>query len=80
MDYMVSYLKNLYQKWMNFAEKLNKFFTTIIFGLIYFLLLPIIKIFATKDPLGLKAPDKKKTFWIDRSQTADALEHLQRMG
>lgn len=80
MEFIAAFFKNFYQKWMAFAEKLQKFFQTVIFGGIYFLFLPFMIIFRTKDRLGLHVHKKKRTFWIDRSQPVDTLEHMQLMG
>ena len=72
--------KGFYQKWMAFAEKLNKLVITILFGVIYFLFLPFLIFVRFKDPLNIRAHKNKQSLWIDRQQRAETLEHMQRMG
>ncbi len=80
MDRFVSFFKGFYRKWMAFAEKLNTFVLTIVFGGIYFLFLPFLMFFRTKDRLRLHPNEKDRTFWLDRTQPIDTLEDMQRMG
>ena len=72
--------KGFYQKWMAFAEKLNKVVITILFGAIYFLILPFLIFVRFKDPLKIRAHKNKQSLWIDRNQRIDTLDHMQRMG
>ncbi len=71
----------LYSRWLEFGEKLNRVVTTFVFGLIYFLFIPLLMIFVVpKDRLQIRNTRAAKSFWQDPTEENDQIREMLRMG
>ena len=71
----------LFRLWMKFAEALSWVMTRVVLSVFYFIVLTpvgLVMRLLGKAPLDLAWQDGKATYWIDKSETAEAT--LERYG
>jgi hypothetical protein len=76
-------VRELYRKWMKFAEAWGAMMTSLVFGVCYLLIFGLFYpfLYFGADPLGLnkKKRDRRTTFWIARPTPSDTVESLRRL-
>ncbi len=78
---LIHSFRTLYAAWMRLAHNLNKVMTTVLFGAVYFLIVPPFALVTYwRDPLGLQRSGAGGSFWKQRDDRPATLETLQRMG
>lgn len=70
----------LYRRWMSLAERLNRLVVGLLFGAIYFGLVPAFLFVRFQDRLGARRADAEASFWVPRDAAPGDLESLSRMG
>jgi hypothetical protein len=60
-------MKRIYAGWMAFAHRLQVIVTTVLFGAIYLVVVPLFALVAvTGDTLRLRRSSRRETFWVRR--------------
>ncbi len=71
----------LYARWLAFGERANHVVMTLVFGLVYFLFVPLLMIFVVpKDRLQMRKSRDRKSFWQDQTDKNDEIREMLRMG
>ncbi len=70
----------VFRIWTAFGVRLNRVVIGLIFGAIYFLVVPFFLPARLRDRLGLRGAAAKSTFWIARPPVEESVERLARMG
>jgi hypothetical protein len=65
---------------MAFAERLNRLAVGLLFGAIYFAVVPVFLFARFRDRLGARPADARISFWVPRGPAPGDLESLSRMG
>lgn len=69
-----------YAAWMKFAAVMQQVVTTILFGLVYIVIVPLFSIVARiLDPLFLRK-GRRESYWIQRRKVELDREYFRRMG
>lgn len=70
----------VFRAWVAFGERLNRVIISLIFGLIYFAVVPLFLFARRRDRLGLRGAAQKSSFWIARPAVEESVERMARMG
>lgn len=71
----------IYARWMRFAGILNQVMTTLLFGVVYFVVVPpFALVMWLVDPLALKSKSTVHSTWRERHRQSVDFRSLQRMG
>jgi hypothetical protein len=71
----------LYAAWMRLAKVMNQIVTTLLFGVVYLLVVPpFALVMRLLDPLRLRRNPDSVSLWRERQQQTASLETLRRMG
>lgn len=70
-----------YALWMRLAKILSEVMSTLVFGVCYFVLVPLfVPVIWMLDPLRLRRNAETSTFWHQRPTTPANADQLRRMG
>lgn len=76
---LVHSFAGLFKRWMRFAEALHTVVVTVLFTVVYVLVVPLFGVFVwIRDPLRLRRR-AGETSWVSRNSNVDAIS-LERMG
>ncbi len=72
--------QSVYARWMRVAERIQSTVVTVLFSVVYLVVVPPLWVFAwTRDSLGLRN-SQASTYWIPRSDEKRTLKFFQRLG
>ena len=72
--------RSAYAVWMRFAGVLNRVMTTLLFGLVYLIIVPPFSaVLRRLDPLRVRKGKASQTLWVKRSSGSVDADSLNRM-